>query len=103
MAMCSITQNAGYDGLLREVSANTSSLNSQTLSNSDEKRKRRSQENMNDTKKKRLQKVYSQKQYQSDKTKNLTKYRGKKLANDENIAPSDSFLCSQTKKMSLKK
>ena len=103
MAMCSITQNVGYSGLLEEVSSNTSSVNSQTLAKADDKRKRRSQENMNETKSKRLQKVYGQKQYQAEKSKGLTKYRGKKLDNDENKAPSETFLCSQTKNLGLKK
>ena len=103
MAMCSITQNVGHSGLLEEVSPNTSTLNSQTLSKADDKRKRRSQENMNETKRKRLQKVYGQKQYQAEKSKGLTKYRGKKLENDENKAPSETFLCSKTENMGLKK
>ena len=103
MAMCSITQNVGYSGLLEEVSSNTSSLNSQSLAKADDKRKRRSQENMDETKRKRLQKVYGQKQYQAEKSKGLTKYRGKKLENDENKAPSETFLCSETKNMGLKK
>ena len=101
MAMCSITQNKGYSGLLEEVSSSTSSLNSTSLAKADDKRKRRSQENMVETKKNRLQKVYRQDQYQA--VKSLTKYRGKKLQNDENIAPSDSFLCSQPNNMSFKK
>ena len=103
MAMTSIIQNVGYSGLLEEVSPNTSSLNSQTLTNSDDRRKRRSQENMDEVKKNRLEKVYRQKQFQADQSKSLTKYRGKKLNNDENKAPSESFLCSQTKNMALKK
>ena len=103
MAMCSMTQNAGYSGLLQEVSKNTTSLNSQTLSSQDDKRKRRSQENMNETKKKRLQKVYRQNQYQAVQTKNVTKYRGKKMANDENTAPSESFLCTKLNNIAFKK
>ena len=103
MAMCSITQNVGYSGLLQEVSTNTSSLNLQSLSKSDDTRKRRSQENMNETKRNRLQKVYKQKQYQAENSKGLAKYRGKKLNNEENKAPSETFLCSQTQNMGLKK
>ena len=101
MAMSSITQNVGHSGLIQEVSSSTSSLNSQSLVKADDNRKRRSQENMVETKKNRLQKVYRQDQYQA--AKGLTKYRGKKVQNDENIAPSESFLCSETKNMSLKK
>ena len=103
MAMCSITQNVGYSGLLEEVSSNTSSMNSQTLANSDEKRKRRSQDNMQETKRNRLKKVYSQAQYQSDKAKSLTKYRGKRSENDENKAPSETFQCSKTQTFGPKK
>ena len=103
MAMCSITQNVGYSGLLEEVSSNTSSMNSQSLSSSDDKRKRRSQENMTETKRNRLQKVYNQSQFRSDKSKSLTKYRGKRSDNDENIAPSETFQCSQTKAFCPKK
>ena len=97
--MASIQQNVGYSGMLQEISPNTSLVNSQTLVNSDMTRKRRSQENMPKVKKNRLQKVYKQKQYQG---KSLTQYRGKKKQ-DENEIPSESFLCSETKNMALKK
>ena len=99
MAMASIQQNVGYSGMLQEISPNTSLVNSQTLVNSDMTRTRRSQENMPKVKKNRLQKVYQQKQYQG---KSLTQYRGKKKQ-DENETPSESFLCSETKNMALKK
>ena len=97
--MASMQQNVGYSEMLHEISPNTSLVNSQTLSKSDETRTRRSQENMTEVKKNRLNKVYSQEQY---KGKSLTQYRGKKK-NDENEAPSESFLCSQTTKMVLRK
>ena len=99
MAMASMQQNVGYSGMLQEISPNTSLVNSQTLVNSDMTRTRRSQENMPKVKKNRLQKLYQQKQYQG---KSLTQYRGKKKQ-DENETPSESFLCSETKNMALKK
>ena len=99
MAMASIQQNIGYSGMLKEISPNTSSLNAQTIIKSDQTRTRRSQENMQKTKQNRLQKVYAQEQY---KGKSLTPYRGKRKS-DENVAPSESFLCSATKNMALKK
>ena len=99
MAMASMQQNVGYSGMLQEISPNTSLVNSQTLVNSDMTRTRRSQENMPKVKKNRLQKVYKQKQYQG---KSLTPYRGKKKQ-DENETPSETFLCSATKNMALKK
>ena len=99
MSMASIQQNIGYDGMLQEVSPNTTSVNSQTLSKKDDTQRRRSQENMSKNKEKRQQKLYNQEQY---KGQNLTTYRGKRKT-DENIAPSDSFLCSKTKNLALKK
>ena len=99
MAMACIQQNVGYAGMLQEISPNTSLVNSQTIIKSDDTRTRRSQENMTKTKENRLKKVYSQKQYQG---KSLTQYRGK-TKNKENEVPSESFLCSETKNMALKK
>ena len=99
MAMASIQQNVGYAGMLHEISPNTSMVNSQTLIKTDDTRTRRSQENMVKAKQNRLRKIYSQEQY---KGKSLTQYRGKKK-NNENQAPSESFLCSKTKNMALKK
>ena len=99
MAMASIQQNVGYAGMLHEISPNTSMVNSQTIINTDDTRTRRSQENMVKSKQNRLKKIYSQEQY---KGKSLTQYRGKKK-NNENEAPSESFLCSKTKNMALRK
>ena len=91
MAMASIQQNVGYSGLLEEISPNTSLVNSQTIIDSDQTRRRRSQDNMEKVKKNRLNKVYSQEQY---KGKGLTQYRGKSK-NDENTAPSEAPFCAQ--------
>ena len=100
MAMGSIQQNVGYSGMLQEISPNTSLVNSKTLVDADDTRTRRSQDNMTQVKQNRLQKIYSQKQYQG---KGLTPYRGKRKEADENEAPSASFLCSETQNMALKK
>ena len=99
MAMGSIQQNVGYSGMLHEISPNTSSVNSKTLVNSDNTRTRRSRENMIQVKQNRLKKIYGQEQY---KGAGLTQYRGK-AKNNENVAPSASFLCSETKNLALKR
>ena len=66
---------------------------------------RRSRDNMTEVKKKKIEKLKSQKQF-SSKGANLGLYKGQKGKNtpsDENIPPSDSFLCSQTSNMSVNK
>ena len=68
----------------------------------DSKRTRRSQEQMPDVKKKKIQRLKNQKQY-SKKGAGLSKYRGNSGENDENMPPSDDFLCSKTQKLKLEK
>ena len=97
--MASMQQNVGYSGMLHEISPNTTLVNTQTLVNSDNTRTRRSRDNMTQVKQNRLKKVYGQEQY---KGAGLTQYRGK-AKNNENVAPSESFLCSKTQNMALKK
>ena len=103
-SLTSIIQNAGYAGL-RELSQNTNPINNEKLVREDDRRTRRSQENMTDVKKKKIEKLKSQKQF-SSKGANLGLYKGPKGKHDEsdeNIAPSNSFLCSQTSNMSVNK
>ena len=59
---------------------------------------------MIDSKKKKIEKLKAQKQF-SRKGPNLGLYKGQKGSHDpsdENIAPSNSYLCSQTSNMSIK-
>ena len=102
--LASIIQNAGYSGL-RELSQNTNPVNTQKLVKEDDGRTRRSRDNMIESKKKKIEKLKAQKQF-SKKGANLGLYKGQKGSHDpadENIAPSSSYLCSQTSNMSLKK
>ena len=102
MAQASIMQSVGYEGMITELSQGTSSLNQQSLISKDSKRTRRSQEQMPEVKKKKIQRLKNQKQY-SKKGAGLSKYRGNSGENDENKPPSADFLCSQTQKLKLEK
>ena len=102
MSQGSIMQNIGYGGMLTELSQGTSSVNLQSLISKDDKRTRRSQENMKEVKIKRVEKLKKQKQFNA-KGSGLSKYRGNSGQNDENVPPSKDFLCSKTEKMNLKK
>ena len=97
MALSSIVQNAGYSGL-REISKNTNPANTECLVKSDDTRTRRSRDNMVEVKKKKIQKLKNQKQFSS-----LSTYRGGKGTDNENVAPSKSFLCTEPHNMSLNK
>ena len=100
-SLTSIIQNAGYSGL-REISENTNPINTKKLVNEDDRQKRRSQDNMVNVKKKKIEKLKNQKQF-AKKGANLGLYKGQKGKTDhpdENLAPSESFLCSQPSKMS---
>ena len=102
--LASIIQNAGYSGL-RELSQNTNPINTQKLVKEDDGRTRRSRDNMIESKKKKIEKLKAQKQF-SKKGANLGLYKGQKGKtddSDENIAPSETFLCSQPTKMSTDK
>ena len=102
MALSSITQNAGHSGL-RELSQGTNPVNTKSLVKRDDDRTRRSKDNMTDVKKKKVQKLRSQKQYNS-KTAGLSTYRGNKAdENSQNVPPSKSFLCTEARKLSLDK
>ena len=101
MALSSITQNAGYSGL-REISANTNPGNNEALVKIDDTRTRRSRDNMVEVKKKKVEKLRKQKQFTS-KGANLSTYRGSKGDDSQNIAPSKSFLCSDTQNLSINK
>ena len=103
-SLTSIIQNSGYAGL-RELSQNTNPINTEKLVKDNDRRTRRSRDNMTKVKQKKLEKLKSQKQF-SSKGANLGLYKGRKGKNnpsDENIAPSESFLCSQTSNMSVNK
>ena len=103
-SLTSIMQNSGYAGM-RELSQNTNPINNEKLVREDDRRTRRSQENMENVKKKKIEKLKSQKQFAA-KGANLGLYKGSKGKNDEsdeNIAPSSSYLCSQTFNMSANK
>ena len=103
-SLTSIIQNAGYSGL-REISENTNPVNTKKLVNDDDRQKRRSQDNMVNVKKKKIEKLKNQKQF-AKKGSNLGLYKGQKGKtddSDENIAPSETFLCSQPTKMSTDK
>ena len=103
-SLTSIIQNSGYAGL-RELSQNTNPINNEKLVREDDRRTRRSQENMENVKKKKIEKLKSQKQF-SSKGANLGLYKGPKGKHDEsdeNIAPSNSYLCSQPSNMSANK
>ena len=95
-------QNIGYEGLITEFSQGTNPINQQSLIAKDSKRTRRSQDKMTDVKKKKIEKIKNQKQFNS-KGASLSKYRGQTNENDENKPPSADFLCSKTLNMSLKK
>ena len=102
--MTSIIQNSGYSGL-REISQNTNPVNTERLVKEDDRRTRRSQDNMIDAKKKKIEKLKAQKQF-SSKGADLGLYKGQKGSqnpSDENIAPSDTYLCSQASNMSIHK
>ena len=104
MALSSISQNAGHSGL-REISENTNPINTQKLVNADDRQKRRSQDNMVNVKKKKIEKLKNQKQF-AKKGSTLGLYKGQKGKTDdldENKAPSETFLCSQPSKMSTNK
>ena len=101
MALSSITQNAGYSGL-REISANTNPGNDEALIKRDDTRTRRSRDNMVEVKKKKVEKLKKQKQFTS-KGGNLSTYRGSKGDDSQNIAPSKSFLCTDTQNLSINK
>ena len=100
MAQGSIMQSVGYDGMMTELSQGTSGRNQQSLISKDNKRTRRSQENMTKVKVKKVERLKNQKQFNS-KGAGLSQYRGKSSQNDENMPPSADFLCSKTKKMYL--
>ena len=60
---------------------------------------------MIDAKKKKIEKLKAQKQF-SSKGADLGLYKGQKGSqnpSDENIAPSDTYLCSQASNMSIHK
>ena len=101
MALSSIIQNAGNSGL-REISDNTNPANTQSLVKSDDTRTRRTRDNIVEVKKKKIQKLKKQKQL-SSKGAGLSTYRGKKGNDDENTAPSNSFLCTEAHNLSLNK
>ena len=87
------------------MSQNTNPINNDKLTHEDGRRTRRSQDNMLNVKKKKIEKLKSQKQF-AQKGANLGLYKGRKgkqASPDENIAPSDTFLCSQTSNMSINK
>ena len=102
MSQGSIMQNIGYEGLITEFSQGTNPINQQSLIAKDSKRTRRSQDKMTEVKKKKIEKIKNQKQFNS-KGASLSKYRGQTNENDENKPPSADFLCSKTLNMSLKK
>ena len=102
MAQASIMQSVGYEGMITQLSQGTSSQNQQSLISKDSKRTRRSQEQMPEVKKKKIQRLKNQKQY-SKKGAGLSKYRGNSGENDENMPPSADFLCSKTQKLKLEK
>ena len=80
-------------------------MNTERLVKEDDRRTRRSQENMIDAKKKKIQKLKAQKQF-SSKGAELGLYKGQKGSqdpSDENMAPSDTYLCSQTSNISIHK
>ena len=102
--MTSIIQNSGYSGL-REISQNTNPVNTEKLVKEDDRRTRRSQDNMIEAKKKKIQKLKAQKQF-SSKGAELGLYKGQKGSqdpSDENLPPSDTYLCSQASNMSIHK
>ena len=57
---------------------------------------------MTEVKKKKIEKVKKQKQFNT-KGASLSTYRGKSSENDENKPPSADFLCSKTLSMKLEK
>ena len=101
MSLSSITQNAGFSGL-REISRNTNPGNNESLVKTDDNRTRRSRDNMVEVKKKKVQKLKNQKQFTS-KGAGLSTYKGSKGDDSQNIAPSKSFLCTNTHNLSLNK
>ena len=87
------------------MSQNTNPINNEKLAHEDGRRTRRSQDNMINVKKKKIEKLKSQKQF-AKKGTDLGLYKGRKgkeVSPDENIAPSDTYLCSQTSNMSIHK
>ena len=102
MAQGSIMQSVGYEGMMSELSQGTSHMNQQSLISKDNKRTRRSQENMTEVKIKKVERLKNQKQFNS-KGAGLSQYRGKSGQFDENTPPSADFLCSKTEKMYLEK
>ena len=97
-----LMQSVGYEGMMAELSQGTSHMNQQSLISKDNKRTRRSQENMTEVKIKKVERLKNQKQFNS-KGAALSQYRGKSGQTDENTPPSADFLCSKTSKMYLEK
>ena len=95
-------QNIGYEGLVTELSQGTNPVNKDSLISKDAKRTRRSRDKMTEVKKKKIEKVKRQKQFNT-KGASLSVYRGKSNENDENKPPSADFLCSKTLNMKLDK